>query len=66
MTRLAVTTRHGGSRGLAVALGDGANDLPMFRQADISIAYHAKPVVRAAATYAIDHCGLDAALNFFR
>ena len=58
--------RHAGVDGLVVALGDGANDLPMFRQADISIAYRAKPVVRAEATYAIDHCGLDAALNFFR
>jgi phosphoserine phosphatase len=59
-------TRHAGADGLVVTLGDGANDLPMFRQADISIAYRAKPVVRAAATYAIDQCGLDAALNFFR
>ena len=59
-------SRHAGADGLTVTLGDGANDLPMFRQADISIAYRAKPVVRAAATYAIDHCGLDAALNFFR
>jgi len=59
-------TSHAGTDGLTVTLGDGANDLPMFRAADISIAYRAKPVVRAAATYAIDHCGLDAALNFFR
>jgi phosphoserine phosphatase len=51
--------------GLAVAIGDGANDLPMLRQADISIAYHAKPAVRAACTYAIDYCGLDAVLNLF-
>ncbi len=58
--------RHAGTDGLVITLGDGANDLPMFRQADISMAYRAKPVVRAAATYAIDHCGLDAALNFFR
>lgn len=58
--------RYAGADGLTVTLGDGANDLPMFRQADISIAYRAKPVVRAAATYAIDHCGLDGALNYFR
>ena len=51
--------------GTAVALGDGANDLPMFREADVSIAYRAKPVVRAQATHAIDHCGLDAVLNLF-
>ena len=54
--------RHGG---LAVVLGDGANDLPMFAEADVSIAYRAKPVVREAATHAIDFCGLDAALNLF-
>jgi len=54
-----------GAGGLVVAIGDGANDLPMLREADVSIAYHAKPVVRAEATYAIDHCGLDAVLNLF-
>ncbi len=51
--------------GIAVAIGDGANDVPMLRAADVSVAYHAKPVVRAAATHAIDHCGLDAVLNLF-
>lgn len=51
--------------GLAVAIGDGANDLPMLESADVSIAYHAKEVVRARATYAIERCGLDAVLNLF-
>jgi len=36
-----------------------------LKTADISVAYHAKPVVRAGATYAIDYCGLDAILNLF-
>jgi phosphoserine phosphatase len=51
--------------GLAVAIGDGANDLPMLRLADVRVAYHAKPAVRSEATHAIDHCGLDAVLNLF-
>ncbi len=53
-------------RGIAVAIGDGANDVPMLKVADVSVAYHAKPVVRAQTTYAIDHCGLDGVLNLFR
>ena len=55
-----------GAAGTVVAIGDGANDLPMFAEADLSVAYRAKPVVRARATHAIDHCGLDGVLNLFR
>ena len=55
-----------GRGGITVAIGDGANDLPMFAASDVAIAYRAKPVVRARATYALDVCGLDGALNFFR
>ena len=55
-----------GNDGLTVALGDGANDLPLFAESDVAIAYRAKPIVRAQATHALDFCGLDGALNFFR
>ena len=57
--------RYRGDDGLAVAIGDGANDLPMLALADVSIAYRAKPRVRERAMHAIDHCGLDAVLNLF-
>lgn len=42
-----------------IAMGDGANDLKMMAQAGISIAYHAKPVVREQASYALNFVGLD-------
>ncbi len=63
--RLESMRRRHADGGIVVAIGDGANDLPMLAAADVSIAYHAKPRVRAQATYAIDHCGLDAVLNLF-
>lgn len=42
-----------------IAMGDGANDLKMMAQAGVSIAYHAKPVVREQASYAFNFVGLD-------
>ena len=60
-----LASRYRGADGLAVAIGDGANDLPMLAAADVSIAWRAKPRVRAAAMHAIDHCGLDGVLNLF-
>jgi len=44
------------------AVGDGANDLPMLGLAGMGVAFHAKPVVRAAARYAMTHVGLDGLL----
>jgi phosphoserine phosphatase len=61
----AMRRQYAGTGGIAVAIGDGANDLPMLKAADVSIAYRAKPLVRAQTTCAINHCGLDAALNLF-
>jgi len=48
-----------------VAIGDGANDLKMMARAGTSVAFHAKPVVRAQASCAISWCGLDAVVNLF-
>ncbi len=48
-----------------IVLGDGANDIKMMRQASISIAYHAKPIVLAQATYALNFVGLDGLLRLF-
>ena len=49
-----------------IAIGDGANDMPMMAAAGLSVAYHAKPKVRAAATVAIDRGGLDRLLEVVR
>jgi phosphoserine phosphatase len=48
-----------------LAIGDGANDLAMLAEAGTSVAYHAKPVVREKADYALDYAGLDGLLNLF-
>jgi len=48
-----------------IAMGDGANDLKMMAQAGISIAYHAKPVVRAQASYGFNFVGLDGLVRLF-
>ncbi len=45
-----------------LAVGDGANDLPMIEAAGLGVAYHAKPVVAAAAAARIDHGDLTALL----
>ncbi|MBS0391329.1 MAG: phosphoserine phosphatase SerB [Proteobacteria bacterium] len=49
-----------------IAMGDGANDLPMMRAAGLSVAYHAKPTVRAQAQVAINQGGLDRLLEVLR
>ena len=47
----------------AIAVGDGANDLPMMGIAGLSVAYHAKPKVREQAMVAINSGGLDRLLE---
>ena len=47
----------------AVAMGDGANDLMMMKEAGLSIAYHAKAKVQQQAHSALNHCGLEGVLG---
>ena len=47
----------------AIAMGDGANDLPMMSVAGLSVAFHAKPKVREQAMVAINSGGLDRLLE---
>jgi phosphoserine phosphatase len=53
----------GSQKHQSLAIGDGANDLKMMHEAGISVAFRAKPVVRAQASCAISWSGLDAVAN---
>jgi phosphoserine phosphatase len=50
----------------SIAMGDGANDLPMMAVAGLSVAYQAKPKVRAQAMVAINEGSLDRLLDVVR
>ena len=64
--KLATLTQMALHRGLSlqttIAIGDGANDLPMIAAAGLGVAYHAKPAVGAQAPHRIDHADLTALL----
>jgi len=60
---LATCAQLGIAPAQAIAMGDGANDLPMMGAAGLSVAYHAKPAVRAQAMVAINAGGLDRLLE---
>ncbi len=62
---LATCAQLGISPKQAIAMGDGANDLPMMGAAGLSVAYHAKPKVREQAMVAINEGGLDRLLTLF-
>lgn len=57
--RLGVTLQQ------TIAVGDGANDIPMMSVAGLSVAFHAKPAVREFAQVCIHQGGLDALLQLF-
>ena len=48
-----------------ITMGDGANDLAMMAESGVSIAFHAKPAVRAQARHSFNHAGLDGVLALF-
>jgi phosphoserine phosphatase len=48
-----------------IGIGDGANDLKFMAEAGVSVAYHAKPVVREQATHAINYVHLDGVVHLF-
>jgi phosphoserine phosphatase len=57
-----IAARENISLDQVVAVGDGANDLPMLNIAGMGIAFHAKPLVRKSANHAVSHLGLDSIL----
>jgi phosphoserine phosphatase len=57
-----IAARENISLDQVVAIGDGANDLPMLSIAGMGIAFHAKPLVRQSANHAVSHLGLDSVL----
>lgn len=63
---LQTCARMGIAPAQAIAMGDGANDLPMMGAAGLSVAFHAKPAVRAKAMVAINEGGLDRLLEVVR
>jgi len=58
-----VLAELGARKEQSVAIGDGANDLKMMAESGLSVAFHAKPIVRAQADCAINWAGLDAVVN---
>jgi phosphoserine phosphatase len=61
-TLLALAKEYAVARSATLAVGDGANDLPMLGAAGLGIAFRAKPAVAAAARWRIDHADLTALL----
>ena len=62
---LRVRDALGITRDQIIGIGDGANDLKFMGESGVSVAYHAKPVVREKATHAINYVNLDGVLHLF-
>jgi len=60
-----VMAELGAKKEETVAIGDGANDLKMMAEAGFSVAFRAKPVVRAQASCALNWSGLEAVVNLY-
>lgn len=58
-TQLNINIQH------SIAMGDGSNDLLMMQASGLSVAYHAKPIVKEKADIVIEFGGLDILLDFF-
>ena len=63
LLKLIAQTEHV-NRAQTIAVGDGANDLPMLNEAGLGIAFHAKPRVKESARQSISTIGLDGVLYF--
>lgn len=62
---LKVRDELGITRERVIGIGDGANDLKFLAECGVSVAFHAKPIVRDRTTHAINHVGLDGVLYLF-
>jgi phosphoserine phosphatase len=61
-TLLELARQNGVPLAATLAIGDGANDLPMLQAAGLGIAFHAKPTVAAASRWRLDHADLTGVL----
>lgn len=59
-----ITSKEGISLEESVAVGDGANDLPMINLAGVGVAFHAKPKVREESQFKINYLGLDCLIYY--